>query len=100
MAMWFRLIPQLIFQRLTLAAKATQDLEAAFKYELISYSPALFDSPLLLHEAQKPVLADAIWALVQPRSIPTTSSEVQYVLDGGALLQCIPWKKGATYSEF
>ena len=31
--------PQLLFQRLALAAKATQDLEAVFKYELCSYPP-------------------------------------------------------------
>ena len=52
--------PQLLFQRLALAAKATQDLESVFKYELCSYPPALFESPLLLREAQKPALADAI----------------------------------------
>ena len=48
--------PQLLFQRLALAAKTTQDLEAVFKYELCSYPLALFESPFLLREAQKPVL--------------------------------------------
>ena len=38
--------PQLLFQRLALAAKATHDLEAVFKYELCSYPPALFETPL------------------------------------------------------
>ena len=91
--------PQLLFQRLALAAKATQDLEAVFNYELCSYPPALFESPFLLREAQKPVLADAIWSLLQTPNIPAVSSQVHYVLDGGALLQRIPWKKGVTYSE-
>ena len=84
--------PQLLFQRLVLAAKATQDLEAVFKYELCSYPPALFESPFLLREAQKPVLADAIWSLLQTPNIPAVSCQVQYVLDGGPLLQRIPWK--------
>ena len=82
-----------------LAPKATQDLEAKFKYELCSYHPGLFESPFLLREAQKPVLADAIWSLLQTPNIPAVSGQVQYVLDGGALPQRIPWKKGVTYSE-
>jgi hypothetical protein len=36
--------PQLLFQRLTVAAKASQDLASVFKYELCSHPPALFDS--------------------------------------------------------
>ena len=91
--------PQLLFQRLTLAAKATQDLEAVFKYELCSYPPALFESPFLLCDAQKPVLADAIWWLLQTPNIPAVSGQVQCILDDGALLQRIPWKKGVIYSE-
>ena len=82
--------PQLLFQRLALVDKATQDLEAVFKYELCSYSPALFESPFLLREA---------WSLLQTPKIPAVSGQVQYVLDGRALLQHIPWKKGVTYSE-
>ena len=77
--------PQLLFQWLTLAAKSAHDLK-----ELCSYPPALFKSPLLLCEAQKPVLADAMWALLQPPDIVGVNGEVQYVLDGGALLQRIP----------
>ena len=90
--------PQLLFQRLTLAAKSQDNLEVIFKYELCSYPPALFSGPQFLRDAQKPVLANAIWTLL-PQSIPGLSSELQYVLDGGALLQRIPWTKGATYKE-
>lgn len=77
--------PQLLFQRLALAAKVTHDLESVFKYELCSYPPALFESPFLLHEAQKPALADTIWLLLQAPNIPAVSGQVQYVLDGGHL---------------
>ena len=83
-------VPQLLFQRLTIAARATDNLEDVFKYELCSYPPALFDSLLLLREPQKPVVANAIWALLTPGT-PQTTGEIQYVLDGGALIQCIPW---------
>ena len=90
--------PQFLFQRLTIAAKATESLQEIFKYELCSHPRALFDSSLLLREPQKPVLANAIWKLVES-DIPTVPSEVQYVLDGGALLQRIPWSQGATYHD-
>ncbi len=30
--------------------------------------------------------------------IPKKSSQVQYVIDGGALLHRIPWTKGETYT--
>ena len=90
--------PQLLFQRLTIVAKALYDLESVFKYELCSYPPALFDSSMLLREPQKPVLADAIWALLKPGSLEI-KGDVRYVLDGGALIQRISWSRGFTYRE-
>ena len=53
--------PQLLFQRLTLAAKAAGSIEDVFKYELCSYPPALYDSSLMLRQSQKSVLANAMW---------------------------------------
>lgn len=44
------------------------------------------------------MLANAIWGRVTP-DIPRITGEVQYVLDGGALLQRIPWTRGATYHD-
>ena len=44
----------------------------------------------------KPVLANAIWSLkLLPDQLPM---DPQYVLDGGALLQRIPWRIGAMHS--
>ena len=82
--------PQLLFQRLTIVARVTDNLKDVFKYELCSYPPALFDSTQLLREPQKPVLANAIWALLTPDTTGITG-EVRYVLHGGALLHRIPW---------
>ncbi len=90
--------PQLLFQRLTIAAKVTEIQQDIFKYELCGHPPALFDAPLLLREPQKPVLANAIWDLVSPTT-PAVLDDVQYVLDGGALIQRIPWTRGATYHD-
>ena len=76
-------------------------MELAFKHELCSYPPALFDSTLLLHEADKLALADAIWKICES-SVPVVyipDNGIQHVLDGGALLQRIPWSCGFTYGE-
>jgi hypothetical protein len=34
-----------------------------------------------------------------PPDLTEPSGEVQYVLDGGALLLRIPWERGSTYDE-
>ena len=90
--------PILLFQRLLVAAKASQDMASAFKYELCSHPAALFDTSLLLRQPQKPVLADAIWALTT-HNLAGITGQVQYVLDGGALVQRIPWSRGMAYRE-
>ncbi len=80
--------------------QSSDDLESAFKHELCSYPSALFDSSLLLREADKPALADAIWKTCEcEASVNISEDGYQYVLDGGALLQCIPWSRGYTYGE-
>jgi len=53
--------PQLLFQRLTVAANATNRIEEVFRYKLCSYPPALFDSSLMLRHQQKTTLANSIW---------------------------------------
>ena len=90
--------PCLLFQRLTIAAKASQDLPSVFKYELCSHPPALFDTSLMLRQPQKPVLAEAIWKLHTP-DLSEVTGPVQHVLDGGALIQRIPWTRGSTYMD-
>ena len=57
--------------------------------------PSLFESNGLLRPANKPVLADAIWILVH-NEILVPQGNMQFVLDGGALLQGLPWSRGRT----
>ena len=88
----------LLFQRLINVAQTSDELESAFKHELCSHPPALFYSSLLLREAHKPALADAIWRVSGtdvPADVPDYGS--RYVVDGGALIQRIPWSHGFTY---
>ena len=96
----FHVDPQLMFQRLaTIGRKrADGDPSEIFRYELCSFPPALFESSCLPLQANKPALADALWKEVkQEETVP--SSNVQYILDGGALLYRLPWSRTTTYSE-
>ena len=91
---------QLLFQRLTTVIQSSDELESAFKHELCSYPSALFDSSLLLLEADKPALADAIWKACEcDVSAHIPNDGIQHVLDGGALLHRIPWSRGCTYRD-
>ena len=44
-----------------------------------------------------PSLAEALWKVVEKVNGQELSSDVHYVLDGGALLQRVPWSKGETF---
>ena len=74
---------------MTIATKASDKIEEIFKCEHCNYKPALFDSLLLLQKPQRPV-ANVIWATLTQNSSVLTG-EVQYVVDGASLLQCLPW---------
>lgn len=51
-------------------------------------------------EANKSALADAIWDLIEPYAPADNAADgSQYVLDGGGLVQCIPWSPGSTYTH-
>ena len=91
--------PQLLFQRLLTVARATEnDLMEAFRHELCSFPPSLFESNGLLHPANKPVLADAVWTLVH-NEILVPQGNVQFVLDVRALLQGLPWLRRRTFES-
>ena len=87
---------QLFFQRLVTAGKT--DLEQALKFELCTIPKTLFEAPELLHEAQKLTLMDSIWSISGKKDV-TLSNNVQYVLDGGALLHRIPWARGTSFTN-
>ena len=91
--------PQLLFQRLvTAAGDLYDDPVEIFKYELCSYPLALFESSILLRAANKPTLADAIWALGECSANDNLLNGTEiYVLDGGSLLQPLPWPKRASF---
>ena len=72
--------------------------EQCSKNELYSYLPTVFDSSLMLLQPNKPVLADAIWALTMESSdVSFSQGNLQFVLDGGALIYQTPWPWWSTY---
>ena len=90
--------PQLIFQRLATVGERTEELASIFKYELCTYPPALFDSSGLPLEANKAVLAEALWKMNTSKDTQLPD-QVYYVLDGGALIHRIPWPRGSTFES-
>ena len=59
---------------------------------------SLFDNTGLPRAAQKSQLADAMWRLGDCGPGPEMQAEsVSYVIDGGSLVQKIPWQKNSTF---
>ena len=91
--------PQVFFQRL-IAIKDHHDYSSElFEYELCGYPPALFDRYELPREANKPQIADAVWEVTKSVQTKVPSDKTHFVIDGGALLQRIPWQRGVTYDH-
>ena len=56
----------LLFQRLILVAgRVVDSVQDIFRYEACAYPVALFDATGFLREANRPPLADAIWAVTR-----------------------------------
>ena len=94
--------PQLLFQRLTTVAQnMTENVAEPFQYELCSQPSSLFDQHGLLREANKAQLADDIWTVAKGNEMqpPEIAGERNHVIDGGSLLQRIPWKRDETFNS-
>ena len=92
--------PQLLFQRLTTAAnRYVSDISEVFKYELSSIPSSLFDNSGFMREPQKSALAQAILSHGDCTLDENYQPEgnIHHVVDGGSLLQPIPWEKGSTF---
>ncbi len=95
--------PELMFQRLVVAARGSNNMQDVFKYELCNKPASLFDVNGFLRTGNKSALAEALWlelAVVDPPlDPPSMTRDIQYVLDGGALLYRIVWPHTATYRD-
>ena len=90
--------PRLLFQRMLTIRERCDDVTSLFQYELCTYPAALFKSPSFPLQPNKAVLADYLWKSIKEEQ-RHPSGDVQYVIDGGALLHLVPWPRGSTYES-
>ena len=95
--------PNLLFQRFATAGLNAGDLNEIMKYELCTYPPALFEKSFVLRTTNKSTLVNALTnhnnVKMQPAPFHATPpADVKHVIDGGALLHRVGWKKGETYA--
>ena len=90
--------PQLLFQRLVTAGMRQERMGEVFTYELCSYPPSMFENRHSLLPADKSALAEALWKLM-PMETPLLVGDINFVLDGVALLHRVPWQRNSTYEE-
>ena len=91
--------PQQLYQRLLVAGIGTIELTTLFQYELCSYPSSLFDKKLLMRLADKADLQHGIVKKVPRCVITQYPPGVHHVVDGGALLQRIPWPRHVSYDD-
>ena len=90
--------PQLLFQRLLVAASGQSEYKSTvFTHELCPVPASLFDSTGCMREAQKATLADTIWSQGDCAASDEEDGHMTYVLDGGSLLYRITWPRGYTF---
>ena len=90
--------PRLLFQRLLTVIERCDDVTSLFQYKLCTYPAALFESSSLPLQPNKAVLEDCLWKSMKEEQ-RNPSGDVQYVLDGGALLHRVPWPRGSIYES-
>ena len=90
--------PHFLFQRLLNVRERCDDVTSLFQYELCTYPAALFESSSLPLQPNKAVLADYLWKSMKEEQ-RNPSGDVQYALDGGALLHRVPWPRGSIYES-
>lgn len=91
--------PKQLFQRLVVAGTGTVDTKTLFTYELSAYPTALFDNSLLMRMPDKASLQTGLVKKVPSCVVSQCPDDVMYVLDGGALLQRLPWPNQTTYAN-
>ena len=85
-----------IFSRLIVLADRSDSMESIFHYELTTVPSSLFKD-LYMRKANKSKLALALTNnITNPANVPT---DVQYVLDGGALLHRVWWPTQVSYKD-
>ena len=87
-----------MFQRFLVSGRNNSDegLRKLLEFELLIYPAALFESKGLLRKPDKPNLVEAI-ERIAPKIEVQLNDDTAFVLDGGSLVQRIPWPKNISY---
>ena len=91
--------PHQLYQRLLVAGIGSIEPQTLFQYELCSYPTSLFDQKLLMRLADKADLQNGIVKKVPVCVVNEFPIDVVYVIDGGAMLQRLPWAKSTSYAN-
>ena len=99
--------PALLFHRLLVVANAsTVSPNDVFSYELCSYPPAIFETPILLRKADKSKIVESIRNHIKQQEKQNNLEnegggycDMNYVLDGGSLLHRVCWEKDCSYQD-
>ena len=65
---------------------------------MTSFPTSMFESPTQFRPSAKSELANEIWKNAAEGMPVLCQNDVQYVLDGGAILHIIPWQRGTTFA--
>lgn len=87
--------PMLLFSRLIALVQREEDMAPYFEYELTTIPTSLFKDNGL-RKTDKAQLGRFLKRDVEPSEL---SLQAKYVLDGGALIHKVKWKKRGTYQD-
>ena len=92
-----------LFTRLAAVAQREEDVEKYFEYELTQFPEALFNRGLM-RKPDKASLRNTILTEGKERNTILTEEKDchphgKYVIDGGALIHRVNWKKGMAFKE-
>ena len=92
--------PHRLYQRLLVTGICDIPMYDLLKYELCSLPTCRFDSHMMLRTGDKTELMHYLMKRVPECSFSTTpSNEMQFIIDGGALLHKFPWPKNSIYAD-
>ena len=91
--------PKQLYQRLLVAGIGNIDIQTLFKFELCSYPTSLFDQKLMMRQADKAYLQNALLKKAPASITEQIPADAVYVVDGGALLQRLPWPMSVSYAH-
>ena len=90
--------PTVMFTRMIVVAEREDSLQPFFEYELTTEPMSLFKEGMM-RKPDKPSLRKALIPDSASVSLDKIEKQVTSIIDGGALLHRVSWKKGSKFSD-